>query len=161
MLLSLGLAAWVTNGLWADPKGNVLAQNAGDQAFFEWLLGYGVYLLQHGADPFFTDLLNAPVGVNLAANTSITVYIVLFAPISYLLGPQISFVAILTLNLAGAAFAWYLFLRRYVTRRRLAAAVAGLFCGFAPGFVSHANGHLNWSAGWIAPVVLWWVLKLP
>lgn len=160
VLISLGLALLVTNGLWADPKGNVLTQNAGDQAFFEWLLGYGVYLVQHGADPFFTDLLNAPVGVNLAANTSITVYIVLFAPISYLFGPQISFVAILTLNLAGAAVAWYLFLGRYVTTRRLAAAVAGLFCGFAPGFVSHANGHLNWSAGWVAPVVLWWVLKL-
>jgi hypothetical protein len=160
VLISLGLAGMVTKGLWADPKGNVLAQNAGDQAFFEWLLGYGVHLLQHGADPYFTDLLNAPVGVNLAANTSITVYIVLFAPISYLLGPQISFVTILTLNLAGAAVAWYLFLARYVTRHRFPAAVAGLFCGFAPGFVSHANGHLNWSAGWVAPVVLWWVLKL-
>ena len=43
---------------------------------------------------------------------------------------------------------------------RLAAAVGGLFCGFAPGFVSHANGHLNWTAGWIAPVVLWWLFKL-
>lgn len=159
-LVSLGLAVFVTNGLWADPKGHVLTQNVGDQAFFEWLLGYGVYLVNHGADPFFTDLLNAPAGVNLAANTSITVFIVLFAPVTFLLGPQVSFVTILTLNLAGGAVAWYLFLRRWVVRRRVAAAVAGLFCGFAPGFVAHANGHLNWSAGWVAPVVLWWVLKL-
>ncbi|HEU4350079.1 MAG TPA: DUF2079 domain-containing protein [Actinoplanes sp.] len=159
-VLCLALAVWVTNGLWADPYRKVIAQNAGDQAFFEWLMGYGVYLLRHGADPFFTDLLNAPAGVNLAANTSITVYILLFAPLSHLLGPQVSFVLILTLNLAGGAFAWYLFLHRYVTRRRLPAALAGLFCGFAPGFISHANGHLNWSAGWVAPLVLWWVLKL-
>jgi hypothetical protein len=159
--LYLGVALYVTNGLWRDPYGRVLQQNAGDQAFFEWLLGYGWYVLTQGADPYFTELLNAPLGVNLAMNTSITVYIVLFAPLSHLLGPQVSFAVILTANLAGGAFAWYLFLRRYVTRRHLPAAVIGLFCGFAPGFVSHANGHLNWSAGWVAPVVLWWVLKLP
>jgi len=158
--LALGLAVYVTSGLWADPYGHGLTVNLGDQAFFEWLLGYGVHLLGNGADPFFAEVLNAPVGVNLAANTSITVFILLFAPLSHLLGPQVSFVTILTLNLAGAAFAWYLFLGRWVTRYRLAAAVGGLFCGFAPGFVSHANGHLNWSAGWVAPVVLWWVLKL-
>ncbi len=158
--VALGLALYVTSGLWADPYRHGLTVNLGDQAFFEWLLGYGVHLLPHGADPFFSEVLNAPVGVNLAANTSITVFILLFAPLSHLLGPQVSFVTILTLNLAGAAFAWYLFLGRYVTRHGLAAAVGGLFCGFAPGFISHANGHLNWSAGWVAPLVLWWVLRL-
>ncbi|MFG1608330.1 DUF2079 domain-containing protein [Actinoplanes sp. NPDC049265] len=158
--VSVAVAVYVTQGLWADPYGKVLQRNAGDQAFFEWLLGYGWYLLSHGADPFFTDMMNAPDGVNLAANTSITVYIVALAPISHFLGPQVSFVIILTANLAAAAFVWYLFLLRHATTRRGVAAVAGLFCGFAPGFVSHANGHLNWSAGWIAPLVLWWVLKL-
>jgi hypothetical protein len=159
-MVAVALAVYVTNGLWADPHAKALARNVGDQAFFEWLLGYGVYVLSHGADPFFTDLLNTPVGVNLAANTSITVYIVLFSPLTFLLGPQVSFVTILTLNLAGGAFAFYWFCLRYLTSRRAAAAVAGLFFGFAPGFISHANGHLNWSAGWVAPVVLWWVLKL-
>jgi hypothetical protein len=158
--VALALGVWVTQGLWADPYGHVLATNVSDQAFFEWLLGYGVYLLSHGADPFFTHMMNVPVGVNLAANTSITVYIVLFAPLTKLAGPQASFVTILTLNLAGSAFAWYLFLQRFLVRRRAAAAVGGLFCGFAPGFVSHANGHLNWTAGWVAPVVIWWMLKL-
>jgi len=158
--VALGLGLWVTQGLWVDPYHRVISQNVGDQAFFEWVLGYGVYLLGHGADPFFTNLMNAPLGVNLAANTSITVYSVLFAPLTKLAGPQISFVTILTLNLAGSAFAWYLFLLRWLVKRRVAAAVAGLFCGFAPGFISHANGHLNFTSSWIAPVVLWWVLKL-
>lgn len=159
-LLSLALAWWVTQGLWADPYGHALRENVSDQGFFEWILGYGVYLVSHGADPFFTHLLNAPVGVNLAANTSITVYIVLFAPLTMLAGPQVSYVAILTLNLACSSFAWYLFLQRHLVRHRAAAAVGGLFAGFAPGFVSHANGHLNWTAGWVAPLIIWWVLKL-
>jgi hypothetical protein len=159
-VLALALAGYVTQGLWQHPYRNVIADNLGDQAFFEWVLSYGVYLLGHGGDPFYTSLMNTPLGVNLAANTSITVYAILFAPLTMLAGPQVSFVTILTLNLAGSAFAWYLFLCRWVTRNRAAAAVAGLFCGFAPGFVSHANGHLNWTSGWVAPLVLWRLLKL-
>ena len=84
----------------------------------------------------------------------------LFAPLTWLAGPQISFVTILTLNLAGSAVAWYFFLSVPWSAAGLAAAVGGLFCGFAPGFVAHANGHLNFTAGWIAPVVVWRVLKL-
>jgi hypothetical protein len=158
--VALGLAAYLTHGLWAQPYTHVIAGNVGDQAFFEWVLSYGVHILRDGGDPFFTTVMNTPDGVNLAANTSITVYAVLFAPITILAGPQVSFVAVLTLNLAGSAFAWYLFLDRWVTRNRISAAIGGLFCGFAPGFVSHANGHLNWTAGWIAPLVLWRLFKL-
>ncbi|MFF5082622.1 DUF2079 domain-containing protein [Actinoplanes sp. NPDC000266] len=159
-LAALALALYVTSGLWSNPYRHAVADNVGDQAFFEWVLSYGVHLLQHGGDPFFTDLLNAPDGVNLAANTSITVYAILFAPLTMLAGPQVTFVTILTLNLAGSAFAWYLFLCRWVTPNRVAAAVGGLFAGFAPGFISHANGHLNWTSGWIAPLVLWQLLRM-
>jgi hypothetical protein len=159
-LAALAMAGYVTHGLWQQPYTHVIAGNVGDQAFFEWVLGYGVHLLRDGGDPFFATVMNAPNGVNLAANTSITVYAILFAPLTMLAGPQVTFAAVLTLNLAGSAFAWYLFLDRWVTRHRAAAALGGLFCGFAPGFVSHANGHLNWTSGWIAPVVLWWLLRL-
>jgi hypothetical protein len=159
-LIALALAVYVTKGLWQAPYVRTVSGNVGDQAFFEWALGYGVYLLEHGGDPFFTTMMNTPDGVNLAANTSITAYAFLFAPVSILLGPQIGFISILTLNLAGSAFAWYLFLARWVTRNRAAAAIGGLFCGFAPGFISHANGHLNWTSGWVAPVVLWWLFKM-
>ncbi|MGK5684713.1 DUF2079 domain-containing protein [Actinoplanes sp. URMC 104] len=159
-LAALLLGVYVVSRLWQDPFQHAVGDNVGDQAFFEWVLAYGVHLVQHGGDPFFTDLMNVPDGVNLAANTSITVYSILFAPLTMLAGPQISFLTILTLNLAGSAFAWYLFLGRWVTRNRAAAALAGLFCGFAPGFISHANGHLNWTSGWIAPVVLWQLFRM-
>ena len=158
--IALGLAVYLTQGLWRQPYTHVIAGNVGDQAFFEWVLAYGVHLLRDGGDPFYATVMNAPHGVNLAANTSITAYAILFAPLTIWAGPQVTFATVLTLNLAGSAFAWYLFLDRWVTRNRLSAAVAGLFCGFAPGFVSHANAHLNWTAGWIAPVVLWWLFRL-
>jgi hypothetical protein len=159
-LAALGLAVYLTFGLWSQPYTHVISGNIGDQAFFEWVLAYGVHILRDGGDPFFATIMNTPLGVNLAANTSVTVDAILFAPLTMLAGPQVTFVTVLTLNLAGSAFAWYLFLDRWVTRNRASAAIAGMFCGFAPGFVAHANGHLNWTSGWIAPLVLWWLLKL-
>ncbi len=160
VVAAVALAVWVTRGLWAQPYDHVLAANVGDQGFFEWTLGYGVQLLTHGGDPFFTTMLNTPLGVNLAANTSVTVYAILFAPLTWLAGPQVTFVTVLAGNLAASAVAWYVFFLRWLVPRRGAAAVGGLFIGFAPGFISHANGHLNFTSGWIAPLVLWWLFKL-
>ena len=159
-VFALLVSWWVTQRLWSGPYSHVIAQNTGDQAFYEWVLAYGVEVMRHGYDPFFTHLMNAPNGVNLAANTSILVDAVVFAPVTVFAGPQVSFIAILTLNLAGSAFAWYLFLRRYLVRHWLAAGIGALLCGFGPGFVAHANGHLNWTSGWIAPLIIWAVIKL-
>jgi hypothetical protein len=159
-ILALGLAVLVTAGLWADPNHRTIKVNSSDQALFEWLLAYGAHALTHAENPLFTHLMNVPDGVNLAVNTSITVYAVLFAPLTLLAGPQWSFVVILTLNLAATAFAWYLLLSRAFRLPVLASAAGGLFCGFAPGMVSHANAHLNWTAGWLVPLLVWRVFAL-
>jgi hypothetical protein len=158
--LALALAGLVTAGLWPDPAGRAVSVNSGDQALFEWLLAYGAHAVTHGHDPFFTDLLNVPNGVNLAVNTSITVYAVVFAPLTFLLGPPVTFVVILTLNLAGTAYAWYWIFSRHLVGSAPAAALGGLFCGFAPHMVAHANSHLNWTALWIFPLIVWRVLRL-
>ncbi|MFI6757930.1 DUF2079 domain-containing protein [Micromonospora sp. NPDC050417] len=160
VVTAVALAVWVTSGLWADPGGRAITVNSSDQALFEWLLAYGAHALTHGGDPLFTTLLNVPDGVNLAVNTSITVYAVVFAPLTYLIGPPATFLVVLTLNLAATALAWYWLLSRHLVRHRAAALVGGLFIGFAPGMVSHANAHLNWTAGWLVPLLLWRVLRL-
>ena len=159
-VLCLGMAWWIFSGLWQNPYRRAISYNEGDHAFFEWLLGYGVQILRNGVNPFHTDLLNVPNGVNLAANTSITVFAIVLAPLTYLAGAQISYVTVLTLNLAASAYGWYFLLHGHAVRHRAAAALGGIFCGFAPGWIAHANGHLNWTAGWLAPLILWWVLKL-
>jgi hypothetical protein len=160
LLAAVALAVWVTSGLWRDPNGRAITVNSSDQSLFEWLLAYGAHAVTHAENPFFTSLLNVPDGVNLAVNTSITVYAVVFAPLTYLIGPPATFLVILTLNLAGTAFAWYWVLSRHLVRNRTAALLGGLFIGFAPGMVSHANAHLNWTAGWVVPLLLWRVLRL-
>ncbi|GGM61868.1 glycosyl transferase [Micromonospora sonchi] len=159
-LVALALAVWVTSGLWRDPNGRAITVNSSDQALFEWLLAFGGHTVSHAQNPFFTYLINVPDGVNLAVNTSITVYAVVFAPLTYLIGPPATFLVILTLNLAATAVAWYWLLSRHLVRSRFAAALGGLFIGFSPGMVSHANAHLNWTAGWLVPLLIWRLFAL-
>ncbi len=159
-LAALALAVWVTSGLWRDPNGRTITVNSSDQALFEWLLAFGGHTVSHAQNPFFTYLINVPDGVNLAVNTSITVYAVVFAPLTYLIGPPATFLVILTLNLAATAVAWYWLLSRHLVRSRFAAALGGLFIGFSPGMVSHANAHLNWTAGWLVPLLIWRLFAL-
>jgi hypothetical protein len=157
---ALLLAAWITNGLLRNPNHTVVDVNRGDQALFEWLLAYSAHSLTHFQNPLWTTLLNAPDGVNLAANTSVVLIGWLFAPLTLLAGASVSYVVILTLNLAATAYAWYYAVSRHLTRSRVAAVVAGLFCGFAPGMVSHANGHLNFTGQFLVPLIIWRLLAL-
>ncbi|MET8351440.1 MULTISPECIES: DUF2079 domain-containing protein [unclassified Micromonospora] len=160
VLVALALAVWVTSGLWRDPNVRTITVNSSDQALFEWLLAFGGHAVTHGENPFFTYLINVPDGVNLAVNTSITVYAVVFAPLTYLIGPPATFLVILTLNLLATALAWYWLLSRHLVRSRLAAGVGALFIAYSPGMVSHANAHLNWSAGWLVPLLVWRLFAL-
>ena len=159
-LIALALAVWVTSGLWRDPNGRAITVNSSDQALFEWLLAFGGHSVFHGENPLYTYLINVPDGVNLAVNTSITVYAVVFAPLTYLIGPPATFLVVLTLNLAATAIVWYWLLSRHLVRSPFAAAIGGLFIGFSPGMVSHANAHLNWTAGWLVPLLVWRVFAL-
>ncbi|MEH1168323.1 DUF2079 domain-containing protein [Micromonospora sp. CPCC 205539] len=160
VLVALALAVWVTSGLWRAPNLRTITVNSSDQALFEWLLAFGGHAVTHGENPLFTYLINVPDGVNLAVNTSITVYAVVFAPLTYLIGPPATFLVILTLNLFATALAWYWLFSRHLVRNRLAAGVGGLFIAYSPGMVSHANAHLNWTAGWLVPLLIWRLFAL-
>ncbi|SCL70704.1 DUF2079 domain-containing protein [Micromonospora chersina] len=160
LLAAVALALWVTSGMWRDPNTRMITVNSSDQALFEWLLAFGGHAVTHGENPLFTHLINVPDGVNLAVNTSITAYAVVFAPLTYLAGPPATFLVILTLNLAATAVAWYWLLSRQLVASRLAAGVGGLFIAYCPAMVSHANAHLNWTAGWLVPLLIWGVLRL-
>jgi len=148
------LAMIVMSMVWVDPNRRALAHNGADQVFFEWVLQYTAHSITHLTNPFWTTILNAPTGVNIASNTSITVIAVALAPVTLIFGASVAFATALTLNLALSAYAWYWLFSRHVARTRTAAVVAGVFCGFAPAMIAHANGHLNFTAGWAVPFLL-------
>jgi hypothetical protein len=117
-------------------------------------------VVSEGAYPFTTTDLNMPAGVNLMANTSILGLGVPMAPITLAWGPQASFAVLLVLGLAGTAFGWYWLFSRHLVESRPVAFVAGALCGFAPGMVSHSQGHVNWTAQFLVPPILIVVMRL-
>jgi hypothetical protein len=146
--------------LWISPSGRVLASNDDDHGFFLFVLTHGERVLFHGDHPLWSGRLNAPDGVNMMANTSILALSLPLAPLTHVFGPGLSMVLLLTLSLAGTAAAWYFVLSRHLVRSRLAAWIGGLWCGFCPAMVSHANGHINFVAQFVVPFIVWQVLRL-
>jgi hypothetical protein len=151
---------YLTWGMWVDPNHRAIASNQGDQALFEWLLSYAAHSVTHGTDPLWTVLLNTPIGANLAVNTSMIVVGTVLAPVTLTLGAPVSFLVVLTANLILTPYAWYHVLSRHIVATRAAAVLGGLVCGYAPGIISHANGHLNFTSGFLVPFIAWRVIRL-
>ncbi|WP_423203130.1 hypothetical protein [Krasilnikovia cinnamomea] len=159
LLSYLALAVLVLLQLWRDPNGRVLSANDDDHGVFLFMIAHGERVVFHGADLLVSDRLNAPAGVNMMANTSVLALSLPAAPVTHLLGAGVSVALLLTLGLAGTAAAWYWLFTRLV-RGRLAAWLGGLWCGFAPAMVSHANGHVNFVCQFVVPFIVWQVLRL-
>jgi hypothetical protein len=154
------LASFVMARLWRDPNGNVLAGNDDDHGVFLFMLSHGERVLFHGDNPFFSGRLNMPDGVNMMANTSILALSLPLAPVTHFFGPGFSVALLITLGLAGTAFAWYWVLSRHLVDSRAAAWVGGLWCGFSPTMISHANGHVNFVSQFVVPFIVLQVLRL-
>jgi hypothetical protein len=149
----LGIALFVTARIWRDLAHRRVEINS-DHSQFIWFLRHAVRVVTEGVDPFFTHMVNAPDGVNLMANTAALGLTLPMVPVTMIFGPEVSFVLLLMLGLAGTAFGWYYVFSRHLVESRLAAAVGGGFCGFAPGMISHANGHINWTAQFLVPFIV-------
>jgi hypothetical protein len=164
-LMFIGLAVWITSGLWPTSGHHVSSVDAQDQAFFEWMLSHGARVLTHFDSPWFTDRMNVPTGVNLMANTSILALSLPMAPITLWLGPDVSYAMVITLGLAATAGAWYFVLRTRIlpalggTDARSSALIGALIAGFGPGIVAHANGHPNLVSQFLIPFIAWRVLR--
>jgi hypothetical protein len=162
----LALATYVVSAvvmfihLWRDPGGLMLADNKQDEIFFEWVLTHAGRVVTHGDSPLFTEELNAPLGVNLMANTSILGLAIPLSPITLLFGAPVTFALISTLALAGTASAWYWVLSRDLVRSKAAAFVGGLFCGFGPAMISQSTGHPNIAGQFLIPFIIRAVLRM-
>jgi hypothetical protein len=158
--LFLALACWVTSGLWIHVGSLALVNGGSDVTFFEWTLVHATRIFTHGENPLFTPQLNAPNGVNLMANTGLLGLTVPLVPVTLLFGPAVAFTIMLTGGLAATAWAWYHVLSRHLVGYRPAALVGGLFAGFAPGMISHVNGHPDLVGQFLIPFILWRAISL-
>ena len=155
----VGTALHVLSGLLGRMSTGYLSQGVQDHQAFEWYFGASAHNVATLSNPLFSDRQNFPDGVNLMANAAVTGLGIPLAPLTLTLGAHVTFFVVELLGLAGTAAAWYWFLRRRGLVRT-AAAVGGWFTGFAPAMVSHANGHANFVALFLIPVIIDRVLRL-
>jgi len=153
------IAIWLTSGLWGNSDSKFLTHNPGDQILHEWFLAYETGIWS-GDFNIVTDRLNAPEGVNLLTNTPIIALGVLLAPITATFGGPTAFAAVVSLNLAATAIAWYLLFKRSLGATSFAATVGATFCGFAPAMISQSNSHPGLTAHFLIPPMIWSVTKL-
>jgi hypothetical protein len=146
-------ALHVLSGLIGRTSTGYLSQGVQDHQAFEWYFGASAHNVSTLSNPLFSDRQNFPDGVNLMANAAVTGLGVPLAPLTLLTSAHVTFFVVELLGLAGTAAAWYWFFRRRGIVRP-GAAVAGWFTGFAPAMVSHANGHPNFVALFLLPVIV-------
>ncbi len=158
--LFVALAFWVTSGLWIHVGSLALVNGGSDVTFFEWTLVHAARIFTHGENPLFTPQMNVPNGVNLMANTGLLGLTVPLVPVTLLFGPAVAFTIMLTGGLAATAWAWYHVLSRHIMGHWPAALVGGLFAGFAPGMISHVNGHPDLVCQFLIPFIIWRAVSL-
>ncbi|MBE1488639.1 glycosyltransferase family protein [Plantactinospora soyae] len=162
-LVYLALSGWVTGRLWLGLGDRMTDGGKGgneDIRLFEWYLAYVARAVRHLDNPFFSQLQNAPDGVNLMGNTGMVGLGVPLAPVTWLFGPTVTANLIVCLALFATASAWYFVLSRYLVSSPLAAALGGALCGFSPGMVAHTRGHLNFIAQFLIPLIIALALRL-
>ncbi|MEV4439873.1 glycosyltransferase [Streptomyces sp. NPDC049577] len=158
--LFLLLSFFLYGGLWSDLGRGYLADSGSDQQQWEWFFAVTADNVSHLHNPLFTGLQNAPLGVNLMANTVMLGLSVPLTPLTLAFGPHVTWAVVLTGGLAVTALAWYWLIARRFVRSRWAAALGGGFCAFAPPMVSHGVAHPNFAVLFVMPLIIDRMLRL-
>ncbi len=152
-------AVVVTWSLWHPLGERTSAVNPGDTALFAWLLEWTPHAIAHGDNPWFTDALNAPTGINLMWNNGMSLPALLVWPVTALWGGLASVTVLLTLGMAGSAATAYGCLKA-LDVGTVPAAVGGAVFGFSPAMLAQSHGHPNLVFNVLVPVILYLVVRL-
>jgi len=112
----------------------------GDYTLSIWFLGWAPHALIHGLNPFFSNAMFAPAGVNLAQNTEGPLLGWVLAPIGLTWGPIVAANVLMVLAMPISAGAAFVVLRKWRIWSP-AAALGGLLYGFSPYMVGQALAH--------------------
>jgi hypothetical protein len=113
-----------------------------DYAQSVWFLAWVPHALGSGLNPFFSQAIFAPTGVNLVENTSSPLLGLIAAPIADLVSPIVRANALMLLAMPLSATAGFIVLAKWKVWSP-AAAIGGLMYGFSPYMVGQALGHVE------------------
>jgi hypothetical protein len=138
--------------------GRYLIGTGTDPQIFLWSLGWWPHAFVHGLNPIHTNAIWAPQGQNLAWATSIPGLAFPFAPLTWLVGPVISYNVVAMLMPALSAWTAFL-LCRYLTRSFWASVIGGYLFGFSSYMIGHIEGHLHMTSVFLLPLIALVVIR--
>jgi hypothetical protein len=121
---------------------------------FIWDMTWWPYAIGHGLNPFFTHLLWAPSGFDLAWTTSIPGPSLLAAPLTLAAGPVVAFNVWSLLAPGLAAWTAYL-LCRHLAGAFWPSLVGGYLFGFSSYVLAQLTGHLNLDLVFLLPLLVY------
>ncbi|TMC01562.1 MAG: hypothetical protein E6J41_32745 [Chloroflexi bacterium] len=157
-LLFLGLAFAYFHAAWQDP-GHLLIGGASDPEQTIWTLGWPFHGLATGPNPWLTDYLDYPAGVNLMWTPTPAAPGLLVTPVVLAWGPVVAYDLLMTLGPALSAWTAAAAIHRLVPSAP-AAFLGGLVYGFGPYVMAQELGHLGFVMAWLPPLLLLLLLGL-
>jgi len=152
-LIYLALGVFVWWHAWSGGPSVTMAGGSPDPAQHLWSLAWALHAIERGANPFFTRAIYAPEGANLLDNSSILAVGVMFAPVTALFGPIVSFNVAVTLAPVASSVAAFFAINRHA-RWQPAAFVGGLCYGFGPFAATDLRfGHLHLTFLAVPPLI--------
>lgn len=145
LALYVALACYLYSKAWLHQP-TVVAGDL-DAKLFAWFIAWDWYSISHLQNPFLTDHLAYPSGINVMWNTSLLPWGVLFGPVTANFGPTVTLTLLGTLGLCLTGYNTFLLARHWACGV-LAAAFAGLFVEIGPFMYVHAaSSHLHMLLG--------------
>ncbi len=123
-----------------------------DPPMLMWFLNWWPYAIAHRLNPFWTYMVWAPVGVNLAWTTCVPLPALVSAPVQSAFGLVAAYNTLVTIALPGAALCAFLLCRR-LTGAFWPSLLGGYLFGFSPYMLGRALGHLSLLAVFPVPLI--------
>jgi hypothetical protein len=117
-----------------------------------WFIGWVPHAIGHGLNPFFTNAMFVPTGVNLAQNTASPLLGLIGAPLTEVFNPLVSTNVLMVLAMPISATAAFVVLRSWRVWLP-GAALGGLLYGFSPYMVGQGSDHLVFAFVPIPPFI--------
>jgi hypothetical protein len=117
-----------------------------------WSFAWWPHAILHGENPFYTHAVWAPDGINLTWTNANPGPAILFAPLTWIVGPVGSYNAAAVLAPAVSAWAAFL-LCRHLTNAIWPSLVGGYIFGFSSYVLGHVAGELQLTAIFAVPLI--------
>jgi hypothetical protein len=106
-----------------------------------WFFNWWRFSLAHGLNPFISDWVWAPLGINLAWTTFVPLPALISIPLQVTVGEPATYNIMIALALPLAAFSAFLLCRR-VTGAFWPSVLGGYIFGFSPYLLGQVLGHM-------------------